>query len=79
MSQLPTAPSLPPSASVRADEVLTVVELCRRLRWRGHSLRQAKRLGLPTIRFGARDYAIGDEVLTWFKSLAQRKSERDEP
>ncbi len=58
--------------SVHADELLTVTELARRLRWRKHSLRQAKRMGLPVIRFGSRDYALGRRVLEWFESLSGR-------
>ena len=59
--------------SVRADELLTVAELARRLRWQKHSLRQAKRLGLPTVRFGSRDYCVGRRVLAWFERLGEQQ------
>ena len=69
----PTARPAPASASVCVGELLTVEELSRRLRWKRHSTRQAKRLGLPVHRFGSRDYCIGDEVLLWFRTIGQQQ------
>ena len=65
----------PYPAMVNAHEVYTVEELARHLRWRKHSLRQAKRLGMPVIRFGSRDYAIGQQVLEWFEGLGQQRNQ----
>lgn len=60
--------------SVHAGELLTVEELCRRLRWRKHSLRQAKRLGLRVVKFGSRNYIIGADVLDFFRRLSDQQA-----
>ena len=61
-------------AVVESGTIYTVDELARRLRWRKHSLRQARKMGLPTVRFGSRDYALGDHVLAWFADLAEKQN-----
>ena len=54
-------------AVVKKGAAYTAEELCRRLRWKKHSLRQARRLGLKLHRHGSRDYAIGDEVIEFLR------------
>lgn len=60
---------------IRADEMYVWEEVCRRLRWRKHSARQARRLGLKPIRFGSRLYIHGSTVLEWFSTLAEGETE----
>lgn len=72
----PAASTVP--ASVQASEVMAVEELARRLRWRRHSIRQARRLGLPTVRFGVRDYVIGGDVVAWFRDLRTQQQQQRE-
>jgi len=62
-------------AIVEKGCVYTVVELCKRLRWKSHSLRQAKRLGMPVIRFGSRDYCISDQFIDWFEQIGRQQAE----
>ena len=56
---------------IRADELYTLEEAARRLRWRQHSIRQARCLGLRIIRFGSRNYVAGSAVLAFFEHLAE--------
>ena len=35
-------------------------------------------MGLPTIRFGSRDYVIGKQALEWFEQLGQQQAENEE-
>ena len=60
---------------VRADELYVADEFYRRCRWRKHSIREAKRMGLPTIRFGSRDYVIGKQALEWFEQLGEQQNQ----
>lgn len=60
-------------AVVEAGSLYTLQEVARRCRWKQHSVRQARRLGLPTIRFGSRDYVLGSDVLSWFKQLREQQ------
>ena len=62
-------------AVVETGALYPVEELAMRLRWRRHSLRQAKKLGLPTIRFGSRDYVIGRQAIEWFEKLSQQQAD----
>ena len=61
-------------AVVHAHELYTYDELARRLRWQEHSRRQAKRLGLKTIRFGSRDYVLGKHALEFYEQLAEQQA-----
>ena len=63
---------------VNGQEVYVFEEFAKRMRWRKHSCRQAKRMGLPTIRFGSRDYVIGKQALEWFEQLGQQQAENEE-
>jgi hypothetical protein len=60
-------------AVIEAGGVYTETELAKRMRWKKHSLRQAKKLGLRSIRFGSRNYVLGSDVLKWFEGLQQQK------
>lgn len=60
---------------VRADELYTFTEAARRLRWKKHSIRQAKRKGLRLARYGSRDYVLGSDLIAFFDRLA-REQER---
>lgn len=71
--QQPRANGYP--AVIDGNQVYTWEEACRRLRWRKHSARQAKRLGLKTIRFGSRDYVLGRHVLDFLADLAEQQAE----
>ena len=57
-------------AVISGNEMYLWQEVCRRLRWRKHSARQAQRLGLNPIKFGSRLYIHGSTVLAWFSKLA---------
>ena len=62
-----------PAAVIHADELYTKEELCRRMRWRQHSWRQAKRLGLETVVFGSRTYIAGSDAIAFLQSLKQQE------
>ena len=64
-------------AVVDARQLYTFDEAARRLRWRKHSRRQARRLGLRVTRFGSRDYVSGAELIRFFEHLAQRQEGQD--
>lgn len=70
---LPKQPRPEPNttpAVVNANEVYTLEEAARRMRWRKHSIRQAIRAGLVTTKFGSRRYVLGRHVLEFFEKLA---------
>ena len=56
-------------AVINAHEAYLFEEFARRLRWRKHSCRQAKKMGLRTVRFGSRDYVLGQWGLDFLESL----------
>ena len=72
----PEANNTPPV--VRADEMYVADEFYRRCRWRRHSIRQAKRLGLPTIRYGSRDYIVGADAIAWFREIGSQQREAEQ-
>lgn len=77
-SKAPTGPK--PSANttpavVNAYEVYVWEELQKRLRWKKHSGRQARRMGLRVVRFGSRNYCLGADVLRFFELLAAQQCE----
>ena len=51
---------------VNAHEVYRQREVMRRLGWKDHAWRQARRAGLRSIRFGREQYVLGSDVLEWF-------------
>ena len=62
---------------VRAGEVYRLKELCRRLHWREHSLRQARLAGLRIIRFGREAYILGDDALDFFRRIGDEQEPRE--
>jgi len=66
------------SGTVRADELLTLQELKKRLGWGEHAVRQARKAGLRLVRFGSSKYAIGADVLAFFRRLGDQRSEGEE-
>lgn len=61
---------------IRADEVYTLEEAARRMRWRKHSTRQALLAGLVTTKFGSRRYVVGQAVLDLMQKLAEQDTLR---
>lgn len=57
--------------TVADNETLLLSELARRFGWQRHATRQAKRKGLPCIRFGSKDYVRGCEFAEWLGSLQE--------
>ncbi|MGI6415054.1 MAG: hypothetical protein ACOX1P_05235 [Thermoguttaceae bacterium] len=76
----PASPPASPAATnprvIDADSVYPFAEVCRRLGWARHSARQARRLALPVVRFGVRDYVIGSDVITWFQRLGEQQRQQ---
>ena len=68
-SKQPVPNSTPPV--INAHELYTLEEACRRLRWKEHSRRQARRMGLKVIRFGSRDYVTGQAILELFDQIGE--------
>ena len=64
-------------AVIDANQLYTLEEAARRLRWRKHSRQQARRLGLKTVRFGSRDYCLGRDVLAFFDGLGEQQHAGD--
>ena len=77
MTSRPDTSAPVPLGEPRVDALDVDDNLYRRLRWRKHSIRQGKRLGLPTIRYGSRDCIIGAGVVEWFRCLGSRQREAD--
>lgn len=62
---------------IRADDLYTFEEAARRLRWKKHSQRQAKKMGLQVSRFGSRDYVRGRAIIEFFAKLEQARTEQE--
>lgn len=60
-------------AVIDANKVYTFKEAARRLRWKQHSTRQARRMGLRVVKFGSRNYVLGQHVLEFFQRLAEEQ------
>jgi len=69
-----TRPPRDPAGSIRRDELLTLRALRERLGWGEHTIRQARQAGLRLIRFGNKKYALGKDVLRFFRRLAEEQS-----
>lgn len=65
-----TTPSCDGYGSVRADEVLPLRELARRLGWGQRTIRAAQRDGLITLQYGKMKYVRGVDVAACFEKLA---------
>lgn len=61
---------------INAHELYSLDEAARRLRWRKHSIRQALRAGLVTVKFGSTRYVTGQAVLNFIEKLAQQQAEQ---
>jgi hypothetical protein len=73
MRAKPTTPDT--LGSIRADEVLPVRVMAKRLGMNVKSLAHAKREGLRTVKFGRFDYVLGRDVLAFFERLAQAQAD----
>ena len=60
--------------SVRADEVLTLAALRERFGWKEDSVRTARQAGLVLIRLGSQKFALGEDVIQFFRELRDRQS-----
>ena len=58
---------------IRADAVYSWAELRRRLGWQEHAARQARVAGLRLVTFGRQKYCLGEDVLAFFRKLADRQ------
>jgi hypothetical protein len=56
--------------TVRADELLPLPVLCKRLGWGNRTAAQAQRDGLRATRYGHLKYVLGADVLAFFGRLA---------
>ena len=65
------SPSSDGYGSISADEVLPLREAARRLGFGQKTIRQAQRAGLRTVEFGRMKYVIGQDVLDFFRRLAE--------
>ncbi len=62
----------PGFGSIRADEVLPLAELGRRLGMGNKTLAAIQRDGLRAVQVGKRKYCLGSDVLVFFQDLANR-------
>ncbi len=62
--------------SIRADEILPLREVGRRLGWAEKTKRRAQAEGLRTVEFGRTKYCLGIDVLEFFRQLAETNDER---
>lgn len=70
------APPGPAPGVISLQEIYTLAEVRKRLGWRAHSLREARRLGLRVIRFGRAKYVTGRDLANFFAALAQDEDAR---
>jgi hypothetical protein len=70
---VPRKPAKRATAVIRADAVYSWAELRRRLGWAEHSGRQARTAGLRLVTFGRQKYCLGEDVLAFFRKLADRQ------
>ena len=69
----PHKPAKRAPAVIRAGEVYSLAELRRRLGWGLHYVRQARVAGLRLVTFGREKYCLGEDVLAFFRKLAERQ------
>lgn len=65
---------LAPSGSIRADEVLSLGELQQRFKWGYKSSRHAQSMGLPTVELGRQKFCLGEDVIQFFRKLADAQA-----
>ena len=63
-----------PLGSIQAGELVTLAELKRRLRWGEHAVRMAREAGLRLIPFGREKFALGSDVLRFFRRLGDEQT-----
>jgi hypothetical protein len=63
---------------IRDGEVYRLREVCRRLGWKEHAIRQARAAGLRTIIFGREKFILGRDVLSFFEKIAERQQSSGE-
>lgn len=61
------------NGSVSSDEVMTLREFGRRLGLAQRACCDAQRRGLRTITFGRSKYVLGEDVIAWFRRLAEEQ------
>ncbi len=66
-----------PTGSIRADEVYTLAEACRRLGWGRRTWWQAEKAGLRAVRFGKQKFLRGAAVLEFFERLEAEGNGKD--
>lgn len=76
-NQPETRPRRRPGGSIDGNELLRLAELKRRLGWGEHAVRQARAAGLRLIAFGREKYALGSDVLDFFRRLAEEQGDRN--
>lgn len=70
-------PSKSPAVGViRGDELYRLQELQRRMSWGEHATRQARAAGLRLVSFGREKYALGADVLAFFRRLSDLQSDK---
>ena len=62
--------------SVSFTEVMTMREFGRRLGLGPRGLCDAQRQGLRTILFGRTKYVLGQDVVAWFRQLAEEQQSK---
>jgi hypothetical protein len=61
--------------SIRADELVTLTEFCRRLRIGQKTWRSMKAAGLRSAAIGKQRYIIGKDILDFFGRLTAQHTE----
>ena len=59
---------------IRDGEVYRLRELQRRMGWGEHATRRARAAGLVLVTFGREKYALGADVLIFFRQLGERQT-----
>jgi hypothetical protein len=67
----------PAPGVIRDGEVYRLREVCRRLGWKEHAIRQARAAGLRMVIFGREKFILGADVLDFFRRLAEQQAAGD--
>jgi len=65
-----------PPGIVDGNAVYRAAEFYRRMGWRRHSQREARRRGLVSVRFGSANFILGKHALEFFERLAEQQAEK---
>jgi len=71
----PHKPAKRAPAVISAGAVYSWAEIQKRLGWQEHSARQARVKGLRLITFGCKKYCLGEDVLSFFRKLAEQQTD----